>query len=381
MRIAIIIERFRPARGGRERSTGEIARRLIQQGCHVDVVCAEGDQPGDGVNVVTLRQRAWGRTARLKGFVRAAIRHSSEASYDVTHAMLPIPGADIYQLRGGTADGLREAHLRMFTGTRLAVRTLTWPANRLRACLGRLEKHVLGDRRTLCLPVSRMVADEIERFYGRTENVRTIFNAVSAPQVSPETRATWRAKIRAEWSAGDEDFIMVCPAMNFRLKGVAETIHAFADFSRRHLRPSRLIVLGDDSRTACMRAARNCGVAGKIRFCRAVDDIGPIYAAADAVVLLSWYDPCSRVVLEATAFGVPSVTTEFNGAAEVLTGGGGFVVPSPADVTAVSTAFSRLAEPAVRAQCSEACRLAAGQVGIARHVDELMAIYNEVAAS
>ena len=98
-------------------------------------------------------------------------------------------------------------------------------------------------------------------------------------------------------------------------------------------------------------------------------------------MLLSWYDPCSRVVLEATRWSVPSITTVYNGAAEVLARGAGLVVSSPADTDAVIRAMCELAEPARRAARARACMDVAGRLGMDRYVDELLAAYEEVLSS
>ncbi|MHC4981646.1 MAG: glycosyltransferase, partial [Planctomycetota bacterium] len=103
------------------------------------------------------------------------------------------------------------------------------------------------------------------------------------------------------------------------------------------------------------------------------------YAAADVCILLSWYDPCSRVCLEAARLGVPSITTQYNGAAELLADGAGIVVSSPKDINAVVAAMDKLSDPEARAACSRACARVAERVTIERHVDELLEVYAEVA--
>jgi UDP-glucose:(heptosyl)LPS alpha-1,3-glucosyltransferase len=95
-------------------------------------------------------------------------------------------------------------------------------------------------------------------------------------------------------------------------------------------------------------------------------------------ILLSWYDPCSRVVLEATRWGVPSITTTYNGAAEVLAQGCGIVVESPLDIQGAVAAMEKLADPSLRAQMSRKCLSASPRLSIERHVDELIRCYQEV---
>ncbi len=380
MRIGVFIERFNPTRGGRERSTAEIARGLVARGCEVDVICTTGSEAGEGVNVVPLGKTLLRRTVTRRRFVLAAQEMIAAGTYDVTHTMLPIPTADIYQLRSGTLPGSYAGNLRPLGPLLRCLRRLTWQTNRLRALQGRLEAQVIADPRTRCLPVSRMVAEELRRHYDRTENVRVVFNGVAVPNVPEATRAEWRARLRSEWGVPEEDLLLVCPAMNFLLKGVAQTVRAFSRFMRRR-NGAHLVVLGREMAEGYERLVGAAGIGQFVRFRQPVDDIWPVYAAADAVVLLSWYDPCSRVVLEATAFGTPCVTTAFNGAAEALGDGAGVVVDSPADLRAVVDAMTRLADPAERRRLADACRTVAPRLTMDRHVDELMEIYKEIAAS
>jgi glycosyltransferase involved in cell wall biosynthesis len=120
------------------------------------------------------------------------------------------------------------------------------------------------------------------------------------------------------------------------------------------------------------------GIGGCVHFRPATSDIFPWYSAADVCVLLSWYDACSRVVLEATQVGIPSITTVFNGAAEALARGAGIVVAGPRDTDAVAAAMAELGDPQKRARRVEACRAAAPQLRMQRHVDELLSLYEEV---
>jgi len=80
MKVALFIERFSPARGGRERSTAEIAEGLVKRGCEVDVVCMSGQADLAGVNVLQLGSAGLGRTHRFRRFVRAARRRMAAAA-------------------------------------------------------------------------------------------------------------------------------------------------------------------------------------------------------------------------------------------------------------------------------------------------------------
>ena len=103
------------------------------------------------------------------------------------------------------------------------------------------------------------------------------------------------------------------------------------------------------------------------------------YAAADFFVLPTFHDPCSLVVFEALAMGLPVISTRANGACDVIEDGmHGFVMEDAADVGALAAAMGKLTDPEARRRMSAACLELRGLISHARHVDELVEIYGRV---
>jgi UDP-glucose:(heptosyl)LPS alpha-1,3-glucosyltransferase len=247
-----------------------------------------------------------------------------------------------------------------------------------------LERQLVGQPTVLCLAVSEMVAWELRTHYGRRDGVRVIYNGVSSAWPLEANADRIRAARRAELNLGRHDTLFVTLATNFELKGMAETIRAFACWQRRrHAAASRgrLVVIGRHQPGSYRRLARRLGVADRVAFVPPTDQIRGWYAAADVCVLLSWYDPCSRVVLEATRLGIPSITTRHNGASEAVRHGAGLVVDSPADTDAVADAMTRLADPRQRQLCRVAALRISDALSTSRHVDQLMVAYQDVTAA
>lgn len=295
--------------------------------------------------------------------------------FDIVHATLPIPAVTVYQPRGGTVPALWAARSeRAGFWSRLGGR-LARPLNIARRLTGEIERLVVEDERIACVGVSQMVAREFQVYYGREHNVHVAFNGVEVPDVAPEQRAQWRGQWRQAWRAGDSETVLLLPAQNFALKGVAQTIRALADAS---CPGARLVVVGADNARPYVRLARRLGVHDRVQFEPAAESLFPLYSAADGVILLSWYDACSRVVLEALRWGVPSLTTRLNGASELLTDGAGIVVDSPRDISSVAGGMGQLADTARRAAMAEACLAKAHLATLERQVERLESIYMEV---
>ena len=382
MKIALVIERMDVTRGGRETSTAQIALALAAAGHKVAILCQQGQLDSKGVEVRPLGAFGWSRATRARNFILAVQEVIIRERFDIVHSMLPVPGANVYQLRGGTVPGQARAGLRRRTPLGRLLAKYTRFCNRHRSIMGQMESLVMADPHTHLLAVSEMVAAEVREHYGRTQNLHVVYNAVEISEADAEQRADWRQQLRFLLGMGSGDLLLLVVANNFELKGVAETIDALAQWHRQY--PSlriRLAVVGRDPAEAegYVRLAGLRSVGPLVHILAPSRDIFRWYCAADICVLLSWYDPCSRVVLEATRWGLPSITTSFNGAAEVLAAGG-IVVSSPAATEEVVSALDTMSEEDNLREMSRQCLQIAPKLSMARHVDELLNVYKGILA-
>jgi UDP-glucose:(heptosyl)LPS alpha-1,3-glucosyltransferase len=104
-----------------------------------------------------------------------------------------------------------------------------------------------------------------------------------------------------------------------------------------------------------------------------------MYTQSDFFVLPTKHDPCSLVVLEALAMGLPVITTRFNGACEIMTHGvHGYILEDPNNVQALAEAMRKMLDPQRRAEISEACLELRPKLSYQHHLDQLLAIYQAI---
>src|SRR5207253_786256 len=95
-------------------------------------------------------------------------------------------------------------------------------------------------------------------------------------------------------------------------------------------RPIRLLVCGGGAIGPFRRLAGQLGLGEAVRFAGFYPDIRGGYWASDFFVQPTYYDPCSLVVFEALACGLPVITTSCNGASELMTDGReGYILTAP----------------------------------------------------
>ena len=382
MKIGFQIEHLDPARGGAETYVYQFATELLAAGHEVHLIAAAfGSTPRGAFTRRVMRRglTRWGRDLR---FARAAGRAARRASLDVVVAVGRTFGADVLQPHGGTVAASRRQNLLILRNP--VVRALKdgfdWINPRVRTLLGVEAAQFAADPPPEVVAISRMVMQDIKTFYKvPDERLHLVYNGVDLERFSPEACAEKRAEARAALGLEDDETCYLLIAHNFRLKGVRELVEAAARLDRG--RRWRVLVIGKATAKPYLELADQLGCADRFHFPGAVPDVVPAYAACDAYVHPTWYDPCSLVVLEALASGRPVITTRSNGAAELMEDGReGFILDAPAPIEPLAEAMRRLLDADVRQRLGLAARRTAEQYPLGRNFREMMAVFEKAAA-
>lgn len=382
MNVALVIERIETWRGGAETSTVQFARHLGNLGCNVTVVTMTDVPSTPAMSIVPIKVGAGWRAARTWRFVRGAAKYFRTHHFDIVHAIPPCPFADVYQPRGGTVPEMLSRNLALRSSA--VKRGFKWVGQRADfkyRLLADLEKRLLSRRPSpWVIAISQYVSDQLKRHYGfDAARTRLIFNGVD-PDTSPaDERRRHRVEIRRQFGLADDDLVLLAVAHNFKLKGVDKMIQAMAEGRVRELGNVFAIIVGRDNPKTLVEQAAAAGLADRVFFAGPSQRVSAFFHAADILVHPTYYDPCSRVVLEAMAAGLPVITTRYNGAAERITDGReGYVIDCPTDLAALADRIARLADADHRLRCAQAAPAAVEQFTTARHAAEVMKLYEEV---
>ncbi|GMV51253.1 MAG: Lipopolysaccharide core biosynthesis protein RfaG [Nitrospirae bacterium] len=381
MRVAFLIERLDPARGGMERSAYDFLIELTALGVETHVVTQSAVDAPTAVQVHELGQEGWTDELQYRHFVIRAQRFVAERPWDVVHAIRPCLSCDLYQPRGGLVKtGQIRTIAARTTFLSKALRRVGLFFDGKERLLVQLEQQLLtGPKAPMVVVPSHYVGCQVEQEYGSARvATKRIFNAV---QISPPlgvNRATVRRRRRAEWNIPLDRPVAIFVGHNFRRKGLARAIEVLAD---RRCVDWYLLVVGRDAPTPYERRAERLGVASRVRMLGEQSDVAELYWAADACVLPTYNDPCSRTVLEALSLGVPCITTVFDGSSECITPGEqGFVLPRPEAGDLLAEALRTLRDESVRRRMSREAEGLAAMLSMRRHAAEVAQVYGEIAA-
>jgi UDP-glucose:(heptosyl)LPS alpha-1,3-glucosyltransferase len=382
MRIALVVEQVDRRKGGAETSVGEFVEHIAAAGVEVCCLTCGGQAGKDGrLEVRPVRARSGPRWWWYKKYLETAAQVARKGRFDLVHAIVPCEAADIYQPRGGTIPETMARNLAMSRpGLRRSVRGVLQRLTLKQQVMLDAERRLLGGmRQPVVACVSNYVAWQVRQHYRLPgPKVRVIFNGVNPDPADDLKRGQDRRLLRRQWEVDDQAVVFATVAHNFRLKGVHRFLEAAA-LVRSNDRPVALLIAGRGTEGPYRRLARRLGLAGAVRFTGPLPDIWGLYHAADACVLASYYDPCSRAVLEALTAGLPCVTTRYNGASDVVDEGhNGYVIDSPDDVAALADRMTLLLDDDRRARLGQAGRQLRDDLSMARHAREMLVLYEEV---
>ncbi|MCL4235640.1 MAG: glycosyltransferase, partial [Deltaproteobacteria bacterium] len=309
-----------------------LARAARQAGAHVECVFARApgsltdrhlDRLADlGIPVHEMRPSSWYNPAEIAR-MRRLLR---DGRFDLVHTH-----------KGGDLSLVLLASTGLPRFALVNTRGVNFPlgANRFKYNLRRLDRViVVSEDSKRVMARSGVGADKIEVIYGGVDVARFV------------PRPELRDSVRAELGIAPDAFVFLMVANLVRQKGHGDYLEAAARLARTHPGAVHLFAGKGDASTWRARAA-DLGLTDAARFLGFRSDVERLFAAADASVVSSFAgEGVSGVLRESMACGVPVITTNVGGNAELVTDGAtGLVVPMR-DPPALASAMARMIDNA-----------------------------------
>jgi UDP-glucose:(heptosyl)LPS alpha-1,3-glucosyltransferase len=376
MKIALVILHAQTARGGAERYTLDLAIALAKRGHEISLLANSFDEGIDGVKKVLLPAQAATRSGRYGRFLQSLDDHLSNERYDIVHAMLPVRRCDLYHPHAGiAAEAVTTGHLKY---SNVATRSISRLSNRFNARRQRfaaVERELLGGPHppgVLCL--SEYVKRITRQYHAiPDQHLLKLFNAVDLTKFDPAREPTAGPQVRHKLGIPQSRVVALMIAQDFERKGLRPALEALAHLKDPNL---TLLVVGKQDPAPYRRLAGELGIDAQVIFAGSTDNPYAFYSASDFFVLPTRHDPCSLVVLEALAMGLPVISTVFNGACEIMSDCvQGFVLPSATDVPALASAMQKLTDSSFRHDATRACMELRSKLSMEAHLDRLETIY------
>ncbi|OGP54810.1 MAG: hypothetical protein A2Y65_12065 [Deltaproteobacteria bacterium RBG_13_52_11] len=380
MKIALGMRDFSPEKGGAERSMAELMGFLSKAGHEVHIFSHRFGQVANSLFLHRVPVIPFPKSLRVLSFAWRCDHMMKSEDFDVIIGVGNTFQADLLQPRGGV-------HWSWFwKGLQAYENPLIWAAKFLGRVLSPKQwaQGIIEDapyrKASKIVAISEMVKQDIVDHYRiPDERIDVIYTGIDT-RFKPRT-GKLREEIRRQYAISPNEFVILFSAHNFRLKGLKNLIRSVAQVKRKK-RGVKLLVLGRDRKNPYERLAHKLGCEEEVIFAGGVKEPEKYYAAADILVHPTFYDPCSRVVLEALASGLPVITTRSNGAGWIITEGKeGFVLDDSRDVEALAEKILYLVDPIRLKEASAAARRLAERYSQKRSYQTMLEAIKSIVAS
>jgi glycosyltransferase involved in cell wall biosynthesis len=188
-----------------------------------------------------------------------------------------------------------------------------------------------------------------------TGRAEVIYNGIDlAPFSAPPPD---RAAVRQEMGVGPGDLVMLLIARLDYLKDHATAVRTLAQV-RKQRPDARLVLVGQGpERDKIEDEVRRAGVGEGVRLLGQRQDVARLLAASDVFLLTSISEGIPLTLIESMAAGVPVVSTNVGGVAEVIEDGTtGLLAPSGDDVALAERVLRLAADEGLRRRMAQAGR-------------------------
>jgi UDP-glucose:(heptosyl)LPS alpha-1,3-glucosyltransferase len=386
MKIALCHPSVLPRRGGCETYIASLARRLVTDGHAVHLYACEWDADAlpDRLVYQRIHLPPLPRFIRPWCFSRACQSLLAQADHDVSVGFDKIAGVDVYYPQGG----MYEASVALSLGKhrsallRGLLHSLKWlePAHVSYLLLERAQYRRPG---AVVVAISDMICRHLAQYGIKGDRVYRVPIAPPRERLAEDDRPGRRQQFRQRWQLSDNRLVALFVSMNHRLKGLDPLLHALARLTDA---PLDLVVAGAPASGSFIRLAQRLRISERVRFVGYYADMRDVYFASDLLVHPTFYDPCSNVVLEALACGLPVITSRHNGASELLHATGptgvcaeGYIIADPHDHATLADCLARLLDQDRRQACALAARNASTNWTFEDHYQALMGVLSAAA--
>jgi UDP-glucose:(heptosyl)LPS alpha-1,3-glucosyltransferase len=230
------------------------------------------------------------------------------------------------------------------------------------------------------IAISAMIRDDMVRSCGIDgRQIDLIYNGVDTSRFNPELRKRLRGPFRQALGIGSEEVIFLFAAYELKKKGISPLIEAAGLLKNQGIEGFRILVSGAEPYGRLSRRISQLGLKDIVIFSGRIRNMEECFANSDILVLPTFYDACSLVVFEAMACGLPCITTQFNGAAGVMTEGvDGFILDHPPRSEPLASKMSVLLDPDRRESMGHQAAATAQRYTIQRNHQEVLRILDDV---
>ncbi|MDL1985186.1 MAG: glycosyltransferase family 4 protein [Deltaproteobacteria bacterium] len=372
MKVALVCKKYSLQEGGLERYTYFLSRELVRAGHEVHIFAnIWQEEPGVIIHrVPVIRLSSPAKNLSFAFFTNRAL---SKMKFDIIHSMERIFYQDIFRV----SDGINPVQMQQ-KYPHPVVRFIKKIGPR-RIALSYLEHRIFVDKGCkIVMTNSELVKRNIiEHYRVDPENIVVIYNGVNTSRFNPKVKEKFRSSLREKYGIKKEELVLIFVSNDFKLKRLDLVLEAMAFLKNNKI---RLFVIGADNHRTYRRWSDNHSMGKQILFLGPKSNIEKYYAGSDIFVLPTLYDAFANVCLEAMACGLPVITTDSNGAADLISDNENGYILKTQKADELAAGIKALEPLSNRTRMGDNAAAKAACFTMEKHVTKVLKLYERVSS-
>ncbi len=272
----------------------------------------------EGVKIRGTRGPSWFRCLRFSLSTRAFLKINRKA---LVLSMERGVSGEIYRAGDGVLKAWKE--IKYKNSLRWIFNPLYWFLPTLESWSIKGSNHIVAN--------SKMVSNEIKKHYSvKKDGISIIENGFDDKVFFPLSY-TERQKLKVQLKLKPDTINLLFSGSGWGRKGLSAAISLSALILHKFPN-SHFWVAGKGSPKKYTKLIEKNKLTGRVTFLGSVKNISRWYQVCELMILPTLYDPFSNSCLEAIACGCPVITSERNGAKDIiLRSNGGLIIPTRKD--------------------------------------------------
>ncbi|MCA9041335.1 MAG: glycosyltransferase family 4 protein [Planctomycetaceae bacterium] len=311
MHIALVKGRYSLRHGGSERYCVNLSRQLKKRGHDVSVIGHTIDEElQNEVEFIPVKRNMLMSSVKNRSFAENCEKEVKNRRFDLVYGIGRAFGLDAVRV----TERLQSHWLKVNYKPHWRYQLQSW--NPRHRTLIEMERQIYQSPQTKRIVTQSQLDRRLvmENYHIPEEKIRIVYNGVDLQQFNLDQRKE-REPIREELGLASDQRLMIFASMDFPGKGLKYILQALSQMQEQSV---VLAVLGNGPIGQYQGIARELNIEGRVQFLGRRTDIQRFYGAGDLFILPTAYEPFPNVNLEAMACGLPVLTTNTSGGADII---------------------------------------------------------------
>ncbi|MCR4291140.1 MAG: glycosyltransferase family 4 protein, partial [Candidatus Scalindua sp.] len=285
MKIALIIYKYLPTKGGGEGYLSNFANQLVERGHEVHIYASKWESNNNKMHYHTIPSIRYPKFLKDVSFVINSRREMAKHDFDIVHVVGRALGMNVFNPHCGVEKAwLKQNFLSInCPGSRILKQIVSFFSLRQNFILWLDRKQYTGKGVSRIIAISDMIKNDIVKYHKiDPQKIDVVYNGVDLKRFNPDNKNKYRKGVRRKLALGEE-LVVLYISNNFRLKGLITLIKSMGEL-KKFGKDFKVLIIGRGNEARYRKLVKRLDCLENLIFLGHVGEIEKYYAASDLYV-------------------------------------------------------------------------------------------------